>query len=529
MIFNFFNSRFFLIFFLPPILGGLTVFSFQPFNYSYINFFIIPALFLLTTYVQKKSKSKYRKKPYLLNIFLIGYLFGTGFFFTGTHWISHSLTFDENFKFLIPTALIGLPLLLGFFFGLGTLIAGPFLKNNFTSILLFASTFAFIDFLRAKLFTGFPWNLWAYSWSWAPDLLQLLPIVGFFTFNFFCILIYCAPLLLIFEKKFSYRILAIVGIIFFSNYIYGNSIIKKNNKNLKQIESKSGNSIFTKIISPGFDLKYNQSSKDISKNILDLIKYSDPVQNQKTLFVWPEGVFAGYNLNQIRQYKSIFQEKFSDKHLILFGINTVLPGQSGIKTFNSLVIINNKFDVVFKYNKIKLVPFGEFLPFQDFLSKIGLKKITEGHGSFSNGKEANIFLLDKLKMLPLICYEIIFPELSQNQKQKNLIVNISEDAWFGETIGPDQHLAKAIFRSIENNVFLIRSANKGFSAFIDNKGIIKKILKPSEIGVIELNVPLINNTQIKYKIDLIFLVLLFTCVLIFVIFNKNEKKQFSIH
>ena len=134
----------------------------------------------------------------------------------------------------------------------------------------------------------------------------------------------------------------------------------------------------------------------------------------------------------------------------------------------------------------------------------------------------NIFSLDKLQLLPLICYEVIFPELSQNDKQKNLIVNISEDAWFGETVGPNQHLAKAIFRSIENNVFLIRSANKGFSAFIDNKGIIIKTLKPQEIGVIELNVPLINNVQKKYKIDLIFFVLLSTCIFIFIIFKKNE-------
>ncbi len=185
MIFNFFISKFFLIFLFPFILGALTVFSFQPFNYNYINFFIIPALFLVTTYVQKKSKNKYRKKPYLLNLFLIGYLFGIGYFLTGTNWISHSLTFDENFKFLIPVSIISLPLFLGIFFGLGNLIVGPFLRNNFVSILFFSSSLAFMDFLRAKIFTGFPWNLWAYTWSWLPDTLQLLPVLGFFSFNFF--------------------------------------------------------------------------------------------------------------------------------------------------------------------------------------------------------------------------------------------------------------------------------------------------------------------------------------------------------
>tara|TARA_B110000971_G_scaffold183042_1_gene190283 strand:+ start:902 stop:2476 length:1575 start_codon:yes stop_codon:yes gene_type:complete len=524
MILNFLNSRFFLVLLFPFLLGALTVFSFQPFNYSYINFFIIPSLFLVTTYVKKKSKNTYRKKPYLLNLFLIGYLFGIGFFLTGTSWISHSLTFDENFKFLIPISLIGLPLFLGIFFGIGNLITGPFLKNNFASIFLFSGSFAFMDFLRAKIFTGFPWNLWAYTWSWIPEVLQLLPILGFFAFNLLCIIIYCSPLLLIFKKKFYYLIFISVCIIFFTNFIYGSSVIKKNNQYLENVELNLKNSIFTKIVSPNFDLKYNLSSKDISNNISKLIRYSAPNEDVKTLFIWPEGVFSGYNFEQIKQYKSIFEKEFSDNHLILFGVNTVDSNQDNNQVFNSLVIINNKFDVLFKYDKIKLVPFGEFLPFKSILNNLGLKKITEGQGSFSSGRVANIFTLDELKLLPLICYEIIFTELSKNKKQKNIIVNISEDAWFGKTIGPSQHLAKAIFRSIENNVFLIRSANKGFSAFINNKGKIQKVLGPNEAGIIELNVPFINNQQINFKIDLIFYTLLFTWIIIFLIFNKNENK-----
>ncbi len=315
-----------------------------------------------------------------------------------------------------------------------------------------------------------------------------------------------------------------MAVIFFGNYIYGNSIIKKNNEHLSTMQLNSKNSIFTKIVSPSFDLKYNLSNNDISKNILKLIKYSAPEKDKKTLFVWPEGIFTGFNFQQITQYKFMFEEAFSDNHLILFGINTVQKKQDNNQVFNSLVITNNKLDILFKYDKIKLVPFGEFLPFENILSNLGIKKITEGYGSFSNGENSNIFLLNGMKLLPLICYEIIFPELSRNPNQKNLIVNISEDAWFGDTIGPNQHLAKAVFRAIESNVFLIRSANKGFSVFIDNKGTLKKILKPNEIGNIELNVPFINSAQIKYKIDLIFFTLLFTCALIFIIYYKNKNE-----
>jgi apolipoprotein N-acyltransferase len=524
MIFAFLNSRFCLIFFFPLVLGSLTVFSFEPFNYSFINFLLLPALFLLTTHVQKKSKNTYRKKPYLLNLFLIGYLFGVGFFLMGTHWISNSLTFDENFKFLIPISLILIPSFLGVFFGFGNLIVGPFLKNNFSSVLLFSSSFAFMDFLRAKLFTGFPWNLWAYSWSHTPETLQLLPIVGFFSFNLICIIFSCSLLLLIFKKKIDIIIFVLIALTFFGNFIYGSSVTEKNDKYLEKIKLNSENSVFVKIISPSFELKYNLSNEDLIANISKLIRYSGPEKNKKTLFVWPEGIFTGFNFEQIKQYQFLFEEAFSDNQLILFGVNTVDLTQNDSRIFNSLVIVNKRLDIVFQYDKIKLVPFGEFLPFENILSKLGLKKITEGYTSFSRGEKSNIFLLNNLKLLPLICYEIIFPELSRSHKQKNLIVNISEDAWFGNTSGPNQHFSKAIFRSIENNVFLIRSANKGFSAFIDNKGNVKKILKPNEIGTIELNVPFINNIQKKYKIDLIFFALLFTCVFIFLIFNKNENK-----
>ena len=130
-----------------------------------------------------------------------------------------------------------------------------------------------------------------------------------------------------------------------------------------------------------------------------------------------------------------------------------------------------------------------------------------------------------LKILPLICYEIIFPELIQNLNHNNLIVNISEDAWFGGSIGPHQHFSKAIFRSIENDTYLARSANQGVSAFISNKGKVIKRLEPYEAGNIELNVPLIDNNN-KNKNDLIFFVLLFTYILIF--FTLKNKLYESI-
>ena len=171
----------------------------------------------------------------------------------------------------------------------------------------------------------------------------------------------------------------------------------------------------------------------------------------------------------------------------------------------------------------KLVPFGEFLPYEKFLNNFGLKKITEGHGSFIKGKTDKNVVVDNFRILPLICYEIIFTDLIQKSKaETNLIVNISEDGWFGDTIGPNQHFAKSIFRAIENNTFLIRSANKGISAIIDNKGNIVKQLDRNEAGNIELEIPLIKSY--KNKNDLIFLVINYISSYLFIYKKKNDKK-----
>ena len=181
-------------------------------------------------------------------------------------------------------------------------------------------------------------------------------------------------------------------------------------------------------------------------------------------------------------------------------------------------------EIVEEYNKQKLVPFGEFLPLEKILNKFGLKKITEGHGSFLKGIKQKNLLVGDLNILPLICYEIIFTEFIQKSENgTNLIVNISEDGWFGNSIGPNQHFAKAIFRAIEHNSFLIRSANKGISAIINNKGQVVKKLKPGEAGNIELEVPLIKSEN-RIKNDLIFFSLLITYILFFKFYKKNNDK-----
>ena len=520
MLERYLNNRFFILYLIPFVAGSLTILSFQPFNLTIINLIIFPIFFYLVVYINKKSKAVYRKKSYKKNLFIFGFLFGFGFYFTGISWITNSLTFDENFKILIPFALIIIPFFLSLFLALTILFVGPYLRFDFSSLLLFSGSLAFSDYLRSKVLTGFPWNLWAYSTSWANEILQILNVVGLHSYNLFLITFFTLPIIFFYNASKTKKALYFILIIFLilSLFIFGNYKINKNKIDLDKIND----TIFVKVVSPNFDLKYGLTKDQIKERFNKLIRYSDPDKDKNTLFIWPEGVFSGFSYDEILIFKKMFLENFSTKHLIVFGSRKIDPKSNS--SYNSMLMVNNNLEVIQSYNKRKLVPFGEFLPFQNLLNSLGLKKITEGHGSFLKGKNNNNLLFNKLNILPLICYEVIFTDLIQiSNINTNLIINISEDGWFGNSIGPDQHFAKSIFRAIENNTFFLRSANKGVSAIIDNKGNIVKQLNRNEPGNIEFEVPLIKSNKIKN--DLIFFVLLITYLFIFLINKKKNAKK----
>ncbi len=516
MIEKYLDNRFFTLYLIPFLIGSISTFSFQPYNYSLINFVIFPIFFFLITYINKKSKSIYRKKPYKKNLFIFGLLFGFGFYLSGISWITNALTFNDDFKVLIPFGIILIPLFLSLFIAFIILIIGPYLKLDFNSLVLFSASIAFTEYLRSKILTGFPWNLWAYSTFSFNEILQIINLIGLYAYNLLVITFFTLPIIFFFKISSGKKILISFTIISFLLllYIFGNVQINKNNNLLKNVRNK----ILVKIVSPNFDLKYGLNNDEIEGRLKKLIRYSDPNKDKKTLFIWPEGVFSGYSYNEVLIFKRLIVKNFSKNHFILFGINK-LEKKSG-NFYNSMLIVDNNFKILQSYYKRKLVPFGEFLPFESLLSKFGLKKITEGHGSFLKGLKNNNLVINNLNILPLICYEVIFNELVQiSDEDTNLIVNISEDGWFGKSIGPDQHFSKSIFRAIENNTFFLRSANKGVSAIIDNKGKIIKQVNRNEAGTIEFNVPLIKSKKIKN--DLIFFVLLITYLLFFFIYRKK--------
>ena len=505
------NNRFFVLFLAPFLLGALTTLGFSPYNFTFINFFSFSIFLFLILVVKKKTKSNYRKKKSKHYFFYLGCAFGFGFFLLGNYWISISLKHDEMFKGLIPFAIILIPLFLSLFFGLAILIIGPFSEKSISFILFFSLVFSTSEFLRGNLLTGFPWNLISYTWSWSIESIQILSLVGTYALSLISVTFFCLPFLFFQNKiikKNIFFLLIFLGF-FIGNYLYGSYKINNDSYTFDK-------NINIKLVSPSFSLKdYNTQGETLK--LKRLIKISDPKKNKKTLFVWPEGIFYQSSLQDIEQYKNLFTDKFSENHLIVLGINNYVGSKDlkNKKYFNSLVILNHKLEILSIYNKVNLVPFGEFLPFEKTLSKFGLKKITPGYSSFSAGdirKTVNLGRkFDEKLILPLICYEIIYPgKIKTKNQSPDLVINISEDAWFGQSIGPYQHFSKAIYRAVEEGIFIARSANKGISAFINPNGRVLKSLNARESGNIELNFPYFNRSTLfsNYGNKIFFLMIL---------------------
>jgi len=486
----------------------LTSFSLPPYNLIFINFLTFPILlYILINYVDKKTIS-----------FFIGWIFGFGYFISNIYWITNSLTFDINFKFIIPFALILIPLFLGIFYGLVTLLCNLFnLKNKFSSILFFSIFFGGIEFLRSFIFGGFPWNLTVFSLSKNLSSLQILTYIGTYSLNLLSITIFLLPIIFFFKYKSSTKFffLSFGLILVVVNYLHGNMKIKN-------FENKMYDNLNTtiRVVSPNVPIEKFLTNTDTEKNINELIGLSNPNANKKTIFIFPEGIIASIYFKDLEFYKNIFKENYNINHNIILGISSINQN----KIYNSLIALNSETELLYKYNKNKLVPFGEFLPFENFFKKIGLKKITQGYQSFSADNKREILEIDQLKFVPLICYEIIYSgKINQNKNYYDFILNISEDGWFGKSIGPEQHLSHSIFRSIEEGKNVIRSTNNGISAFVNPKGqIVKQI---SKNGYFDVNkIKRVDKTYFAKHGNKIFFyfVLIYTTLIVILKIRENK-------
>ena len=453
---------------------------------------------------------------------MIGWVYGFGYFLSNLYWISNSLRFDENFDNLIIFSIIIIPFFLSIFYGLFSILLKFFnIKMNLSSILIFSLIISIFEYLRGTIFGGFPWNLISFSLIEFTSTLQLLNLIGTYSFNLLTITFYCLPVIIFFKisnvKKFS--IIFTSTVFLFANSYYGDIRIKK----IEQADKKQISPAI-KLVSPRFKIERFFIEESIESKLIDLFEIGYPL-NKDYLLVFPEGITNTGELNRFENDFSKISDKLTNNTKIILGITL----DDGEKIYNSLALFNKKFILEDHYNKNKLVPFGEFLPFEKFLSNFGLKKITQGYRSFSSSNLRKVINVNSISFLPLICYEIIFSgKLNVNKSDYDFILNISEDGWFGDSIGPIQHFSHSIFRSIEEGKDILRVANNGITAHVTLTGKVNKKLNTTEKGSIEINsiskpFPTLFNV---YGNKIFFFLVFFYITLIFLLKKKYEKKLF---
>ena len=496
------------------ILGGLTSLSLPPYNLLFINF-ITFSIFFIYIFKKKGSASK-------IQAFFYGWFFGFGYFLSNLYWISISLTFDENFKSLIPVALILIPAFLAIFYGLATYCLFLFnISKPVSNLFLFSLLIGIIEFLRGIILTGFPWNLIVYSFSNNLEIIQIISFIGTYAFNMLCITLFTSPAIFILgknRKEITVCIFFILSPIIL--YAVGSSKIKTF-QSLKLIQ----NDYVIRAIGSNIDLDRFYGNTDTASVIEELIQLSEPNLNNQTFFIWPEGIIPNINQSELKDYKFLFKNKFNKNHLLGIGINSHETDADKDLFYNSFSFYDHEINLINTYNKVNLVPFGEFLPFEKTLTRIGLKSLTNNYQSYSRGKNREVISIAQndfdIKLLPLICYEIIYSGKIFHNSEFDYIINISEDGWFGDSVGPHQHFIHSIFRAIESGKYLIRSANNGIAAVINPMGVIEKEIPFGNSGYIDFSEKrIVNTTLFSQHGNKIFLIIIL--LYIFLIFSFNR-------
>ena len=394
-----------------------------------------------------------------------------------------------------------------------------------SSFFLFCIIFAIIEYIRGYILTGFPWNLIAYSLSNQLETLSITSIIGTYSFNLFCISLFLSPTLLILkEEKKDVAVFIAFIILTISFYIFGSQNFEKfNNKKTIKHDFK------IRVISSNISIDRFYDNIDPILGIEDLIEISSPSKNEKVIFIWPEGILPGIFQEQLVQYKQVFKEAFNENHLLILGIDSKSQKNQTLKYFNSFSVYDHNLNLINSYNKINLVPFGEFLPLEKIFKKIGITTITNNYQSYSKGKTRDIIEINQnnfsFKILPLICYEIIYSGIIFKNNDFDYIINISEDGWFGDSIGPHQHFAHSIYRAIESGKYVLRSSNNGISAIVNPLGVVEKEVSLNQSGYIDF----IESKKIKstlfsqYGNKIFALVILLYIILIFS-FNKIKNE-----
>ncbi|MBL6621387.1 MAG: apolipoprotein N-acyltransferase [Rickettsiales bacterium] len=448
------------------ILGLASVLIYAPTYYFYLGYII------LSYYSFQLYKSANYKKSFTLSLY-----FFFGLYLSNIYWISFSFLVNKDYILLFPVVFIIIPLYFAlfssFFLSSITYIKNKYKLNLFEFYFLAILGFSLHEIFRGNIIPlvdikGFPWNLLGYSFMGSIKHAQLASIFGIYGLNIIVIILYLSPLLIFTNKykkinSFTVIIANIALLMLIANF--GANHMKKNTVNIADISIN--------MLHSNFDKYHHYQQDEIIKR---LEKINLLIQNaQKAdLLIVPEGSIANPTYNNYNNHLEFLinknQEKFNN---IILQAARIKKYKEEYKYFTSMYGVNNKGNIISTYyDKINLVPFGEYNPFIKLL-----KPLANQYSEFTAGKKNNsiINLDNKISIIPLICYDGIFS--GKFSQDGDVILNVTNDIWFTKkifgkniSVGPYQHHDIIRMRAIEEGKPLIRSANYGISTVINSFG-----------------------------------------------------------
>jgi len=442
--------------------------------------------------------------------FLTGWMFGFGYFFMGLYWISFALFTDlANYWFLVPFAMAGLPAGLAIFTGLVMLVLHVSRLTGIARVFLFAALYASAEWLRGHILTGFPWNLTGYGWSGSLAILQITSVIGIYGLSALTVLAASLPALASdknIRKPFALT-LVLLGILLFAG------LRGWGDQRLTQASDESVAGVGLRLVQPNIIQTEKWEPEFRARNFQRLITLSatpDTPGQKTTHIIWPETATAWF-ISQMPEARAAMQQSIPPGGYLIIGQlrQEAAPEGESPPYFNSLSVMNEHGRFIAHADKTHLVPFGEYIPLRKFLP---FDPVAAGAADFSAGDgPLNLHIQNTPPFSPLICYEVIFPDaVAAPDEHPQWLLNITNDAWYGHTAGPHQHLAIARVRSIEQGVPLVRSANTGISAIFDSWGREIKSLGLGKQGVIDAGLPTAISPPPLYsaKGDVLFFLLI---------------------
>jgi apolipoprotein N-acyltransferase len=443
--------------------------------------------------VQAKSVFKSRLSA-ALEAAKIGWWLGFGYFLAGLWWLGAAFLVEaDQFAWALPLGVIGLPAALAFFTALGFAASRLLWCNNSLRILALAIGLGACEALRSVLFTGFPWNNFGMALGGNLILSQSASLVGLHGLTLLAIALAAAPALIA-DRQSRRATFFVASLVFLSIGAFGAVRLSLN-------ATSFDDKVRLRIMQPNLPQDDKFRADAMPEILTRYIELSSRATDQRpdgivgvTHLVWPESPFPVVLARDAQALQRIGDLLAPRTTLITGAIRIEAPPNARPKYFNSIQVLQPGGVIVDSYDKTHLVPFGEYFPFRRIFDALGLRQFVHVPGGFEPGAARKLLLAPGLPpAAPLICYEAIFsgavaPDGSRSAGA-SVLLNVTNDGWFGNTHGPYQHFAQARLRAIEEGLPLIRAANTGISAIIDPYGRVLESLPLGVAGVLDGRLP----------------------------------------